>query len=82
MNRPALAIAAMLPLALAACGQREALRPPEGGSLPPRPAHAAAAPAAADLLTPRTDERPLRSEELLLKSQERPDDRFDLPPPG
>ena len=59
------------------------LRPPEG--------HVAAAQAGdgrpcsrppTDLLTPRTEERPERSDEVLIKSQERPDDRFDLPPPG
>lgn len=68
--------------ALAGCGQQEALRPPEGASLPPKPALAAAQPTSVDLLTPRTEERPRRSEELITKSQERPDDRFDLPPPG
>jgi hypothetical protein len=34
------------------------------------------------LLTPSTQQRPGRSEELLQKSEERPDDRFNLPPPG
>ncbi len=67
---------------LAGCGQREALMPKPGASLPPKPALAATQPTSADLLTPRTGERPERSEELLLKSEERPDDRFDLPPPG
>ncbi|MET0270173.1 MAG: hypothetical protein ABW173_07065 [Sphingomonas sp.] len=72
----------LIALALAACGQREALAPREGVSLPPKPALAATQPTSTELLTPRTQERPERSEELLTKSQERPDDRFDLPPPG
>ncbi|TVV73265.1 hypothetical protein [Sphingomonas solaris] len=79
--RHVLALAAGL-LLLAGCGQRELLRPPEGASLPPKPAMAATVPTPVELLTPRTDERPERSDELLTKSQERPDDRFDIPPPG
>lgn len=74
------AIALGLALALAGCGSREALRPAPGQSLPPRPATAATQPTATDLLTPRPQERPDRSEELLRKSEERRDDRFDLPP--
>jgi hypothetical protein len=73
---------ALLLLALAGCGQRESLRPAAGVSLPPKPALAANVPTAVDLLTPRTEERPERSDEVLVKSQERPDDRFNLPPPG
>ncbi len=80
MNRTILLGTALL--MLAGCGQREMLKPPLGASLPPKPAFAATVPTSAELLTPRTDERPVRSEELLTKSQERPDDRFDLPPPG
>lgn len=81
MNR-SISLAAALLLALAGCGQRGPLKPPEGASLPPKPAFAATVPTSTDLLTPRAEERPERSEELLTKSQERPDDRFDLPPPG
>jgi hypothetical protein len=80
MTRPLLLAGALL--VLAGCGQREMLRPPQGASLPPKPALAATTPTAAELLTPRTEERPERSDEVLVKSQERPDDRFDLPPPG
>jgi len=74
--------ALILGLLLAGCGKQAALRPPEGASLPPKPAMAATQPTVDDLLTPTTQQRPGRSEELLLKSEERPDDRFDLPPPG
>lgn len=77
--RRALLLGMML---LAGCGQREVLTPRPGASLPPKPELAATQPDSTDLLTPRTGERPERSEELLLKSEERPDDRFDLPPPG
>ncbi len=77
-----IAITAVLLLALAGCGQRAALKPPEGASLPPKPAMAATQPTSVELLTPRTEERPSRSDEVLTKSQERPDDRFNLPPSG
>ena len=43
---------------------------------------AATQPTPDQLLTPTTEARPVRQEELLLKSEERRDDRFDLPPPG
>jgi len=74
---------AMLALAaLAGCGSREALKPATGQSLPPKPAMAATTPTVEQLLTPPPDARPDRSEELLRRSEERPDDRFNLPPPG
>lgn len=69
-------------LALAACGKRDALRPAEGHSLPPRPATAAAQPDVDALLTPPVETRPNRSDDVLRRSEERPDDRFNLPPPG
>ena len=72
----------LLALAVAGCGKQEVLHPPMGASLPPKPAMAATVPTVEDLLTPSTQQRPTRSEELLLKSQRRPDDRFNLPPPG
>jgi len=70
----------LLAVALAACGSREPLRPAEGASLPPRPAMAAATPTVDQLLTPTTEQRPGRSEELLRRGEIRGDDRFDLPP--
>ena len=71
-----------LALTLAGCGKQETLHPPEGASLPVKPSTAAAVPTVDQLLAPTAQQRPARSDELLLKSQERPDDRFDLPPPG
>ncbi len=69
-------------LAVAACGKQELLTPPAGVSLPPKPAMATTVPTVDELLTPSTQQRPGRSEELLQRSEERPDDRFNLPPPG
>jgi predicted small lipoprotein YifL len=71
-----------LALTLAGCGKRELLTPPAGVSLPPKPAMATTTPTVDQLLTPTTQQRPGRSEELLQRSEERPDDRFNLPPPG
>ena len=71
-----------LTLALAGCGQREALKPLDGHSLPQKPATAAVQPTVPQLLTPSVTTRPVRTDDLVTRSQERPDDRFDLPPPG
>ncbi|WP_380873333.1 hypothetical protein ACFB49_40870 [Sphingomonas sp. DBB INV C78] len=73
-------LALTLATALAGCGSRESLRPAEGKALPQKPAMAATQPTPTDLLTPRPQERPDRSEELLRQSEERRDDRFNLPP--
>jgi hypothetical protein len=57
-------------LLLAACGDEQGLTP---ATSPVRPDADA-------LLAPSAHERPVRSDDLLLRSQPRPDDRFDLPP--
>jgi hypothetical protein len=75
-------VAAALVLLLPACGSRQALKPAPGESLPPAPATAPRAPTVAELLTPPPIARPERVDELLRRSETRPDDRFDLPPPG
>lgn len=72
----------MLALMLAACGGKSGLDPAPGKTLPVKPAGAATTPTAAQLMTPSEQSRPVRSDELLTKSQQRPVDRFDLPPPG
>ena len=77
-----LVIAATLLIGLAGCGQREVLKPTEGHALPPKPATAPAQPDVATLLTPPTESRPTRIDNILRKSEERPDDRFKLPPSG
>ena len=66
---------------LSACGAREPLRPQPGQSLPPTPALAARAPTTEELLTPPPIARPDRVGEPLRRSEEREEDRFDLPPP-
>nr|WP_076072898.1 hypothetical protein [Sphingomonas montana] len=70
----------MVCAALSACGRREALQPAQGASLPVAPAQARVQPTVDELLTPTPSARPDRSEEVLRRSQERQDDRFDLPP--
>jgi hypothetical protein len=74
----ALAIVALL--ALSACGGRQTLRPSAGEALPPKPATAPTQPTAAELMTPESDVRPQRSDELLTRSQPREADPFNLPP--
>ena len=74
------AIAGSAALLLSACGLREPLEPPAGESLPPAPAMAARPLTAEELLTPPPVARPARVDELLRRSEEREDDRFDLPP--
>lgn len=69
-------------LALAGCGEREALRPAAGMQAPPKPALATRAPTVAELLTPPPEARPDRQDEPLTTSEPRAEDRFDLPPPG
>jgi len=68
-------------LALSACGSREGLRPADGKTLPVKPASARSQPDAQQLLTPSTQAQPIRVDELLRSSTDRPDDPFDLPPP-
>lgn len=70
----------LLALALASCGGKEELRPATGESLPPAPVGVATPPTPSELMQPEVQARPRRSDELLRKSEERRDDRFDLPP--
>lgn len=69
-------------LALAACGDTATLHPKIGNSLPPAPLAAKTVPTADDLIRPADQSRPARNDELLQNSQVRPQDKFDLPPPG
>jgi hypothetical protein len=66
--------------ALSACGGRQALKPRAGQAPIPTPRGATTAPTAAQLMQPSTQARPERNAELLLRSLERTDDEFDLPP--
>ena len=72
--------AAALLLLLAACGSREPLRPAPGESMPPAPATSTTPPTTDELLEPPPIARPERVDEILKRSEEREDDRFDLPP--
>lgn len=73
-------VAALLPLALAACGQRAELRPAPGHTLPVAPYGRGDRPTAEDLLVPQPQASPERSVELRQRSEKRADDPFDLPP--
>lgn len=77
--RPILLMAAFL---LAACGKQGELAP-----VPPRPApiQPASAPrplTPSEMLVLPPQAIPNRVDDPIEKSQERPDDRFNLPPPG
>ncbi|HEV2746647.1 MAG TPA: hypothetical protein VGW34_05040 [Allosphingosinicella sp.] len=72
-------LAAAILVIAAGCGGREPLRPAPGESMPVAPAMATAAPTTDELLTPPPIARPDRVDELR-RSEEREDDRFDLPP--
>ena len=64
-----------------ACGQMAPLQPAPGQRLPVKPLLASATPTAEQLLTPPTNARPARVDELIKRSEPRKADRFDLPPP-
>jgi hypothetical protein len=68
------------PLALAACGKIAPLQPAPGQALPVKPLLAKTTPTSEQLLTPPTNARPERVDELIRRSQPRVPDRFDLPP--
>lgn len=76
--RTAIALAALV--MLAACGQKSALEPVAGNSLPPAPYGAEVQPTADELLALDPEAAPDRSVELRTRSEEREDDPFDLPP--
>jgi predicted small lipoprotein YifL len=78
MKRPLLIL--VLSIALTGCGLREPLAPAEGQHMPPAPAMASRAMTTDELLKPPAVARPERLDELLQRSEERHDDRFDLPP--
>ena len=69
-------------LVLAACGNRGALEPAKGETLPPPVYGEMETPSGEDLLVPSSQAMPERSDELLRRSEERQGDEFDLPPPG
>jgi hypothetical protein len=67
--------------ALGGCGHRVDLKPAAGHDMPVKPLMARATPTFDQLLTPPTQARPTRVDELVTRSKPRPADPFDLPPP-
>jgi hypothetical protein len=80
MHRIAPIVAAGLGLLLAACAQTADLKPRAGKSLPVAPFGREDPPKAAELLQTTPQAAPERSVELQTRSEQRPDDPFDLPP--
>lgn len=72
----------ILILLLGGCGGRQVLKPQAGASLPPKAEFARSVPTPEQLMTPDDQSRPQRTDELLLRSEKRTDDKFDLPPTG
>jgi hypothetical protein len=78
MMRRSLALAFVV--LLAACGQRAALEPLAGESMPVAPIGASEPKTVDELLEPTPQAAPERNVELRRRSEEREDDPFDLPP--
>jgi hypothetical protein len=68
-------------VAMAGCGRVADLKPGAGKSLPVKPLMARTTPTPQQLLTAPPYARPDRVDELVKRSQPRPADPFDLPPP-
>ncbi|MGE4409213.1 MAG: hypothetical protein AB7D33_01430 [Sphingobium sp.] len=77
---PAIATAAMLMVALSACGSRMPLTGKPGAQPVPVARGADRPETPAELMQPEMQSRPDRSAEPLKRSQKREDDPFDLPP--
>lgn len=75
-----LALACLVPLALAGCGNRRELKPAVGQALPPAPYGREDRPNADTLLHAPVDAKPERNVDVRTRSEERADDPFDLPP--
>ena len=82
MTNRRLFLAGLALAALAACGGEQDLKLAPGAKPLVKPAMAARAPTTEELLTSPPIARPDRVTEILKRSQEREEDRFDLPPPG
>lgn len=64
-----------------ACGRQVDLQPAAGQALPVKPLMAKTTPTPAQLLAIPSYAKPDRVDELMKKSEPRPQDPFDLPPP-
>ncbi|MEA1617401.1 hypothetical protein SOQ14_00545 [Erythrobacter sp. T5W1-R] len=81
MTARALAVIAGCAALLAGCGVRAPLTPAPGANLPVAPLGRSTQPVADELLIPDPQAAPAnRTVELRLRSEERRDDPFDLPP--
>lgn len=69
----------LLLLLAAACGRKAELRPADG-TLPPVPYGAEVPPAIEAMLDPPPQAAPERVDDPVKRSQERREDRFELPP--
>ncbi len=78
MKRPLAPLTLLL--TLAGCGSASQLKPAANKPLPVAPYGAGATPTPQQLLTPSSQERPDRDDELLKQSEKRQSDPFDLPP--
>jgi hypothetical protein len=67
-------------LTLGACGLRQPLRPAPGDAMPIAPPMSSRALTTDELIAPPTTARPGRIDELLSRSEERGDNRFELAP--
>jgi hypothetical protein len=72
-------VAAMV--SFAGCGRQVDLKPAPGHALPVKPLMAKTTPTPNDLLTIPAYAKPDRVDELVKRSEPRPQDPFDLPPP-
>ncbi len=66
---------------IAGCGRVADLKPAAGHSLPVKPLMARTTPTPEQLLTIPSYAKPDRVDELMKRSEPRPPDPFDLPPP-
>lgn len=66
-------------LLIAACGRKNDLQPADG-TLPPPPYGAGASPTVEALLDPPPQAAPERVDDPVKRSEERREDRFELPP--
>jgi hypothetical protein len=66
-------------LLVAACGRKNDLKPADG-TLPPAPYGAAAVPTVEAMLDPPPQAAPERVDDPVKRSEERREDRFELPP--
>jgi len=66
-------------IAVAACGRKADLQPADG-TLPPAPYGAPATPTVETMLAPPPQAAPERVDDPIKRSEERREDRFELPP--